>query len=135
MAAVRLNDPVERLVDASVATISPSATLRDAADALAAGSIGLLVVVDPHRVVGVLSERDLVVAMADGAVLAEERIRDHVSDHPVGVDASRSILDAAAAMVAAEVRHLTITRNGTVVGVISMRDVVAAVLEQHEQGA
>lgn len=130
MLGVRLSDPVSHLVRPVVATIGSTATLRQAAESLAAGSIGLLVVVDPRGVAGVLSERDVVAAVADGAVMHEDRVRDHLTDVLVAVDERASILDAVAAMAAAEVRHLAITRDDVVVGVLSVRDVLDVLLEQ-----
>jgi CBS domain-containing protein len=135
MLGIRLDDPVSRLIGAPVATVGPTATLREAADAFVANSVGLLVVVDPHQVRGVLSERDLVAAVADDAELTEERVRDRVSYDLVSVEEGASVLDAAAAMAAADVRHLAITRRGVVVGVVSIRDIVAVLLEQGDLDA
>lgn len=135
MLGIGLDDPVGRLIGAPVATIAPVATLRQAAEALTVDAVGLLVVVDARGVMGVLSERDLVAAIADGAVLTEERVRDRVSDTVVSVDERRSILDAAAAMAAAEVRHLAVTRDEVVIGVVSIRDVVTVLVEQTARDA
>jgi signal-transduction protein with cAMP-binding, CBS, and nucleotidyltransferase domain len=130
MLGIRLSDPVGSLVDAAVATIRSTATLREAASALAADAVGLLVVVGPRGVDGVLSERDLVTALADEVDIDQARVRDHASSELVSVEEDATIVDAAAAMAAAEVRHLAITRQGEVVGVVSIRDVVHVLLEQ-----
>jgi CBS domain-containing protein len=132
MLGIRLNDPVGRLIGSPVATISPTATLREAADALAADQVGLLVVVSPRGVHGVLSERDLVVAITDDVDLELARVRDHASAEIIGVEEDATVVDAAAAMAAGEVRHLAVTRQGAVTGVISIRDVVNVLLEQQE---
>ncbi len=129
MLGIGLQDPVERLVGAPVATIRPTATLREAAVALAADSVGLLVVVDPHTVRGVLSERDLVAAIADDVDLDDARVRDHASTELVQVDERASIVDAAEAMAQAQVRHLAVARDGTVTGIVSVRDIVHVLLE------
>jgi CBS domain-containing protein len=121
-------DPVGGLVSPAVATILPTATLREAADAMVADGLGLLVVADPGGPTGVLSERDIVAAVADGLEVDEERVRDHCSDDIVSVDEDASIEDAARAMADAQIRHVAVTRDGAVIGVVSVRDVLRALL-------
>jgi CBS domain-containing protein len=132
MLGIRLTDPVGSIVGAAVATIRPTATLREAANALATDTVGLLVVVGARGVDGVLSERDIVAAIVDEVDVDVARVRDHATAELVSVDETASVVDAAAAMAAAEVRHLAITRRGEVVGVVSIRDVVNVLLEQAE---
>lgn len=132
MLGIRLTDPVGRLIGAPVATISPTATLRDAANALAADQVGLLVVVSPRGVHGVLSERDVIGAIVEELDLDLARVREHASAEIIGVEEDATVVDAAAAMAAGEVRHLAVTRDGAVTGVISIRDVVNVLLEQTE---
>jgi CBS domain-containing protein len=130
MLGITFSDPVRTLMAPIVATIAPTATLREAATALAADAVGLLVVVDARGVRGVLSERDIVLAISEDQDLTEARVRDHASTDLVQVDESASILDAAAAMSAAELRHIAVTRSEQVIGVISARDVVAVLASQ-----
>ena len=132
MLGIRLSDPVGSLVGAPVATIRPTATLRQAATALAADTVGLLVVVDPRGVHGVLSERDLVTAVVDNADLDDTRVRDYASSELVQVEEDASVLDAAAVMSRAQIRHLAIARRGVVTGVVSVRDVLDVLLEERE---
>ncbi len=126
MTRMSVTDPVATLLTGAVATIPPSATLTEAARALTREHLGLLVVVDRHGVGGVLSERDIVRAAADGAELSEERVIDHASDDIVTIDEDETIGRAASLMADAEVRHLAVTRGGQIVGIISVRDVVGA---------
>jgi len=129
MLGIRLTDPVSGLVGDPVATIGPTATLRAAAEAMASDSVGLLVVVDTRGVLGVISERDIVTAVADGADLDDERVRDRIVDDIVTVDEGASVADAAATMAAAEIRHLAVSRRGDIYGVVSVRDIVNVLLE------
>jgi CBS domain-containing protein len=110
--------------------VRPTATLREAARLLAADRVGLLVVLDHRGVCGVLSERDLVAAVADGEDVEVERVADYLVDDLVTVDEGVSIDEAARTMSEAELRHLTVARDGEVFGVISIRDVVSALLEE-----
>ncbi len=122
------SDPILRLVGDPVATIRPTATLREAASALAADGVGLLVAVDPAGVRGVFSERDLVHAIADELDLDVERVRDHASTEVVSVEETDTIAAAAQVMADAEIRHLTVARRGVIHGVVSIRDVLNVLL-------
>lgn len=126
MSPVRQTDPVGSLLSPAVATIEPTATLREAAEEMAADRLGLLVVTNSAGMVGVISERDVVAALADGADLELERVRDHATDRVVTVDADLSVAEAARLMADAEIRHLAVMRDGDVAGVVSVRDLLVA---------
>jgi CBS domain-containing protein len=130
MLGIRATDPVGTVVSTPVATVRPTATLREAARLLAADRVGLLVVLDHRGVRGVLSERDVVAAVADGEDVEIERVADYLVDDLVTVDEKVSIDAAARTMSEAELRHLTVAREGEVIGVVSIRDVVAALLDE-----
>ncbi len=132
MLGIRLSDPIGRLVGDPVATIRPTATLREAADALAADAVGLLVVVDARGVTGVFSERDVVTAIVDDVDLDDGRVRDYATSDVVQVEQSVSVLDAAAVMSEAQVRHLAVADRGVVTGVVSIRDVVTVLVEERQ---
>jgi len=123
------NGSIGDLVSPAVATIVPTATLRAAVDAMVADGLGLLVVTDANGPTGVIGERDIVVALSDDLGIDEERVRDHCSNEIVGVDVAASIEDAARAMADAQIRHLAVTRDGVVVGVVSVRDVLRALVD------
>lgn len=129
MTAMLPTNPVAELVGTSVATIQPSATLRQAVDAFAADSVGLLVMVDPSGVQGVVSERDIINALADGIDLDIERVRDVATLDLLTVDEQASVLDAARAMAAAEIRHIAVARDGVVTGVLSIRDILNVLVQ------
>ena len=133
MSGIRLHDPIGNLAGDPVATIRPTDTLRTAATALAADRVGLLVVVDARGVHGVLSERDVIAAITDDADLDDARVRDYASDHIIQVEEDVSIVEAAAVMSDAEVRHLGVSRDGVTVGVVSVRDVVDVLLEDRHE--
>ena len=126
MTPIRRTDPVGTLLSPAVATVAPTATLAEAVEAMAADRLGLLVVTGTSGMVGVISERDVIAALADGADLEVERVRDHATDRVVTVDADLSVAEAARRMVDAEIRHLAVTRDDDVAGVVSVRDLLVA---------
>lgn len=128
MTALTLTDPIGRLSGAPVATIRPAQTLREAVESLAAEGIGILVVVDASGVRGVISERDIVMAIAEDTDLTDARVIDWMTADLIQVSEDASIADAAAIMAASQIRHLAVTRNDTVTGVISVRDILQALV-------
>lgn len=124
MSGSRAADPVGTLMAPVVATVLPTATLREAAESMIADGLGLLVVVDTGGPTGVLSERDIVAAVTDDLDLTEERVRDHCASEIVSITDGATVADAALAMADAQIRHLAVTRDGAIVGVVSVRDVL-----------
>jgi CBS domain-containing protein len=101
-------------------------TLADAAKALTEEDIGALAVFDSHGVRGVLSERDLVRAIADDADFAESEIVEYMTRAPVLIDQEMSVDDAILQMYEHGVRHLIVTDDAEPSGMISVRDVLGA---------
>jgi len=117
--------PVSTIMSWPVATIDHDATLEEAAEALAADSIGALVVLREGDLAGIISERDVVVHLAAGADPSHLLTGEAMSGDLVIAQADDSILAAARAMVEADVRHLPVLRDRLIAGMVSVRDVVA----------
>lgn len=122
-----LDRPVADLARLGTVHVRSAATLREAADILAGNAIGLLVVRRGALVVGVLSERDIVRALAEGADVDDVRVSEVMTEDLAGLDLSATVRDAVAAMVANGVRHLLVRGEGHVVGMVSSRDLLQAV--------
>jgi len=128
MAADR--DPLARDSVMSLTTRPPvfvdsQATLREVAMVLEREGIGVAIV---GSGAGILSERDIVRALAEGADPDEERAGNVDTLDVVTIDPSAPIDTALNEMLDSEIRHLPILRDGTVVGVISLRDALRALL-------
>lgn len=123
-----LDQPVTSVVHTVVADVHGTDTLRAAATRLAANQVGMLVVRRGALAVGVLSERDIVTAVADGGDVDDIRVEDVMTEDLAGVQETASLRDAAVVMAANGIRHLLVRRDGRVTGVISARDVLAAMM-------
>ena len=106
-------------------TVATSETLQGAAKRLADDEIGLVVVYGGGGVAGVFSERDLVRAVADGVELDEEQVGDYMTSAPVTVELQSGVGDAIAKMNEFGLRHVLVLDDGELVGVVSIRDVMA----------
>ena len=123
--SLRPDQPVARVMSWPVATIDHDATLAEAAEALAADSIGALLVLRDSGLVGIISERDLVIHVAAGSDLSHLLTGEVMSGDLVTVQSDAPIVAAARAMVEADVRHLPVMEGQLIAGVVSVRDVVA----------
>jgi CBS domain-containing protein len=126
-AAITGHDPVMKLIARTPVFVALDATLRDAARILTEESIGALLVHGAHGPAGVLSERDIVAALAEGAEPGRDRVRDYMTPDLESVPATATIAEAEECMLANEIRHLVVTKDGKTLGLISIRDVLAAV--------
>jgi signal-transduction protein with cAMP-binding, CBS, and nucleotidyltransferase domain len=124
--AATLRSDLSEVLHAPARTIRSTATLRELATELAEDHIGLLVVEGRGGdLVGVVSERDLTVAVANDEDLDSTRVVDIMTTEVVTVSVATTIGDAAAKMAEADVRHLVVLDHGTAFGVVSSRDVTA----------
>jgi CBS domain-containing protein len=103
-------------------------TLREAATVLDEEDVGAVAVLGSDGLDGLLSERDIVGALAGGADPDVELVGTTMSDDPLSwVDAETSIGSAADLMIAAGVRHLPVLAGREVVGMVSIRDALDVV--------
>ncbi len=108
-----------------VLTIGPNHTLREASRLMARRHVGAAVVVDPETAgVGILTERDVLEAVASGEQPDSELVSAHLTKDLVFAAPDWSLDDAAAAMVKGGFRHLVVLDGSEVVGVLAMRDIV-----------
>ena len=108
-----------------VLTIGPGHSLRDAAAAMWDRKVGAAVVHDPEAPApGVITERDILQAVAEGMDPDSEFVADHLTANLTFARRDWSLEHAAATMVAGGFRHLVVVEASDVVGVLSMRDIV-----------
>jgi CBS domain-containing protein len=117
---------ISPLVSDTVTWISPTATLLEVATELSASDIGALVVGDGQTATGIISERDVVHALAAGREPRTTHAGDVASTVLLWCDAEASIGEVAAEMMEHYVRHLLVEEEGRLVGVVSARDLLGA---------
>jgi CBS domain-containing protein len=109
----------------NVLTIGPGHSLREAAAAMWARQVGAAVVHDPEAPgPGVITERDVLEAVAGGLDPDAESVADHLTGNLTFARGDWSLEHAAATMVSGGFRHLVVVDGSDVVGVLSMRDIV-----------
>jgi CBS domain-containing protein len=111
------------------ATIEPHAHVAAATYLMKHAGVTAVVVVDDDQAkqpVGIITEADIVQAVADGKDLNDVRIRALITTHPTVINPWTSIRDAARAMVTGHFRHLPVAGEAGLIGMVDITDVCAA---------
>jgi CBS domain-containing protein len=108
-------------------TVAPEATLVEAASAMTGRSVGAALVVAGDRLVGILTERDILRAVASGEIGGA--VADCMTRGPETVDADESAQQAGVVMIHGGFRHLPVLDGGVPVGIVSIRDLMRVALE------
>ncbi|MDA8313377.1 MAG: CBS domain-containing protein [Actinomycetota bacterium] len=122
--------PIRDVLQSAVVSIDRTMTLRGAAIAMRREGIGALAVMDADEVQGIVTERDIVEALARGEDPDETRVVDVESVGPRFLTLADSVPAAAQIMLAVGCRHLPVVDDGVAIGIVSIRDVVRALLAQ-----
>jgi CBS domain-containing protein len=109
-------------------TVDPSAPVTEVAKRMVAKDVGAVLVFDEGAICGILTERDVLRAVADGLDDAT-LVRERMTANPETLDADDTTEHAAVLMIHGGFRHLPVVEQGEVVGVLSIRDLMRVVLE------
>ena len=117
-----------------VVTIQPTATLAEAAELLATRRIGAVLVLGIEgRVAGILSERDIVRALAErGATVLDERIDQVMTRKVFTCTETDTVAQVMEQMTQGKFRHVPVVDQGSLIGIISIGDVVSYRLHEIE---
>jgi CBS domain-containing protein len=115
------------LVGGTATVIGPEASVADAAEALVADGVGSLGVVADRRLIGIITERDVVRAIADGADAESEVVSDWMSDAPDTFSPDVDVEEAAAWLLEVGYRHMPVMDDGELLGIVSIRDILWAI--------
>lgn len=111
--------------------IAPEATIGMAARVMRVNGVSALVVGHASEPVALVTERDLAAAMADARPV-DDQVATVASAAPLTVSPDDTVIDAVNLMLREHVRHLIVTRDQRLVAVVSMRDLLAALVAPDE---
>ena len=114
------------LATSPVIAVGPKEPLRVAAKTMMDHRAGSTVVLDGDKLIGMLTERDILRAVATGADLDRTRVEELMTEDVVTVGPDWEVYEATAEMAARRIRHLVVTDGTGVLGVLSVRDVLLA---------
>jgi len=106
--------------------ISNEATVEECVSLLAGENLGALIVYDAHgKIVGILSERDIVQGLAKwGGLVLNRCVAELMTSKVITCKPKENLKDLMSVMINREFRHLPVVEDGKVINVISMRDLV-----------
>ena len=127
---------VLRIKGSAVDTIGADARLFDAVRALGQKRIGALPVVQDGRIVGIVSERDVIYCLRDhGAEVLDRPVEQAMSSPAITIDPATDVLAALALMTQRRIRHLPVVEHGEIKGIVSIGDLVKYRMERIEAEA
>jgi CBS domain-containing protein len=111
--------------------VQADATVYDALKIMADKSVGALLVLEGDKLVGIMSERDYArKVILLGKTSREARVREIMSDKVFVINPNRTAEECMALMINKRIRHLPVIENNDLIGVISIGDVVKAVIDE-----
>jgi len=122
----RILDQIEEIMNKEVATAKPDDHLVDAAKIMLERKIGCVVVVEREKVVGIVTESDLIRCAASGFDPNRKLVKDVMNSPPVTCTPEAPVEEAYAHMRKNNIRHLPIVgEDGALVGIVTMKDLIS----------
>jgi CBS domain-containing protein len=112
------------LMTGAVVSVAPEDTLGEAAERMAEDGVGSAVVLDSGRLIGILTERDLLRAVAGRVHTSEARVRAWMTVDPLTATEATSADEAIRTMLEQGFRHLPVVEGGRTIGVVSLRELM-----------
>jgi CBS domain-containing protein len=104
--------------------VAPEDTLGEVAERMSAQNVGAVVVRDFGRLIGVLTERDMLRAMAARVHTSDARVRQWMTENPVTAGPETTFEDAQKIMLDKGFRHLPVVDGETILGIVSLRRIM-----------
>ncbi len=121
---------IEEITVRPPVTASPDTTVREAAALMARHAVGSLIITRGDILVGIVTDRDLVLRALARNLPADTRVDDVMSMNVIALDAGADVRDALRAFSLHAVRRLPIVDHGKVTGLLSLDDVVVVLSNQ-----
>jgi CBS domain-containing protein len=122
--AFTITGTVEDIYRPGAITAAADESLEQTAARLEDKDISALVIIEGYRLVGIITERDIVRAVADRRDLADGTAGEYMTSAPATVELDTPLADVARTMLAYGVRHLPVAVAGEVIGMVSARDLL-----------
>lgn len=122
-----------RLKDNPVWTVSPQVKVQKAVQLLTEKQIGALPVLRDARVIGIISERDIVRSVyREGLAALEKPVEEVMTHEVIVISAETTLEDCMQLMTDHHFRHLPVLEGDKLVGIVSIRDLIKKVLPQRD---
>jgi CBS domain-containing protein len=112
------------IVKPTFITVAPEDTLGEVAERMSAQNVGAVVVKDFGRLIGVLTERDMLRAMASRVHTSDARVRQWMTADPITASPDTTFDEAQQVMLDKGFRHLPVVDGDTILGIVSLRRIM-----------
>jgi CBS domain-containing protein len=124
---------VDSKTDSTHYAVKANETVLKALRVMTEANIGSVLVMEEGRIIGIFTERDYVQkGELESRTASKTSVKEVMTQDMYTVTTDTSTDECMAVMMKFHIRHLPVVENGILVGIISMRDVVAAALEERE---
>jgi CBS domain-containing protein len=120
-------EPVSAHMTRDLLVVAPDERLTDVIVRMAERNVGAVLVMDDGRLAGILTERDVLRAVASGIDLGGP-VTSRMTHAPDTIESTDSVEHAAVLMIHGGFRHLPVVEDGEPVGILSIRDLVRVAL-------
>jgi CBS domain-containing protein len=120
---------IRELVAGEVDACSPEVPVAEAARTMAEHGVGSLAVIDKGDLVGILTERDVLRLVGEGGDASTTPVRSVMTPDPDSLGPEIETTEAAEWMMAAGYRHMPVLEDGNLIGMVSIKDLLWAVLQ------
>ena len=118
------------LVGDSTEIMGPEGTLSDAAESMADNDVDYVIIIDNREIVGILTERDIVLAVAEGVDLGAALVEEWMSEAPDTVKPDVTVTEAVSWLLETGYRHLPVVADGELLGVVTVSDLMFTLVQQ-----
>lgn len=113
-------------------SVKPETTVYDTLKLMADKNIGAVLVLEDGKLIGIMSERDYArKVVLKGKISKEIPVNEIMSHNVICIDPDQTIKNTKAVMIQKRIRHLPVMEDDKLIGIISIGDVVNAVLEEN----
>ena len=117
---------IREVMSKDLVTVSPTATVAEAATVMGGRHVGSALVMDDDGLAGIFTERDILRALSQDFDAPSHPVSHWMTRAPACVEPEGRVQDALNMMLEGHFRHLPVQENGTVIGMVSMRDLSRA---------
>ena len=115
----------------SIWSVNPESTVFEALEILESRNIGAVLVLESDKLVGIFSERDYArKGILRGRASKDTLIKDVMTSKVITVDIEQKIEECMEIMSEKHIRHLPVTKGSELIGIISINDIVTAIIDR-----
>jgi CBS domain-containing protein len=119
--------------DTEAWSVSPQAKVLEALQLMAEKNVGAVIVVEKGQMIGIFSERDFArKAIQKGKCSLESPVADAMTREMITILSEQTLEESLRVMTEHHIRHLPVMENGRLVGMVSMRDVMEAIISKKD---